>query len=142
MKYFEHRAANTYRRAYGNTPQAGRFTIEPQVVTDDNGALNPAIHSSRRRSSIASAVPPSPRPPVGVYRSRTMSDSGVEGVSHHTESIISTSKGAAAPCWYEWIVFDCHHGEQMMVQKFLGIMLEKAIEQSTADEDDYESPET
>ncbi len=90
--------------------------------------------TSRRKSSVASTLPPSPRPPAGVYRSRTLSDSGLEGAAEDA----SEKKGVEAPCWYEWIVLDCHHGEQMMVQKYLGIMLEKAIEQSTVEED-YDS---
>lgn len=77
----------------------------------------------------------SPRPPAPVFRERTESLDEVDEVFGIVLPKIETPKNLPPSCWFEWIVLDCAHGEQMMVPKYLEVILEKAIERSTYNPD-------
>lgn len=120
--YIQKRALAIYDRAYGGIkgnkikpekPRSKIITDDARMVMHDL-CVNPIA---------------SPRPPAPVYRGRTESFNDDNAVlSKKGDPIRNPSPPSA--CWFEWTVFDCAHGEQMMVPKYLQIILEKTLERS------------
>jgi hypothetical protein len=67
-----------------------------------------------------------------VHRSRN--DSKTEDEVSYFKNVAAVKQ--PAPSWFEWTILDCSHGEQMMVTKFIDIIVQKSIEQSTKYEDE------
>ena len=126
--YFQNRALSIYERTYG---AASGNQVRPEkpyseMVSDDSemDMLDFCTKDTRKPSAVTA----SPRPPGPVYRGRTESFNN-NAIDVSVERVGDATSPPAA-CWFEWTVFDCAHGEQMMVPKFLQIMREKILERS------------
>lgn len=121
--YFQKKALGIYERAYGNATGNQPRPEKPrsEMVSDD---AKMDMLDFCKQGNVANL--PSPRPPAPVYRGRT------ESFNDDNKSSILKGKTLVSPpaCWFEWTVFDCAHGEQMMVPKFLQIISDKISERS------------
>ncbi len=90
----------------------------------------------QKRIYIKKRIESNPKPPVAVFRSRTMSVNDLHSENPVDINSNRSENSKPAACWYEWTIFDCAHGEQMMVPKFLNIIIEKVKERSNLHDHD------
>ena len=135
--YFQKRAQGIYDRAYGNVTDSEIKPEKPisNVVRNDAQIemldyCTTKVQDSAPPRTSSKLTSASPRPPAPVYRGRDVSiDESDKRMFTFTNDDENTNSAPPA-CWFEWTVFDCAHGEQMMVPKFLQIILDKVQERS------------